>query len=366
MVVSARFGKCHGAARSGGVVIGLLAVVLISTATTAQAAINKRVAVIMFKPQNYGTQWIDAATVRSVVWTGGNAADKFYREESFGKWALTGSVRADGDIYGWYTVPYDDVGTCLSSLSQWSWTAKQMAAKNGYVDANYESIIYVTTATNCPARAWTSGRTTTVISGFNPQTIVHELGHAFGLGHAGAWSCKDALGVSVSISSSCSAYEYGDFSVMGATTQYHMNNFHKGALGWLAASNTRDVVASGVYALYPIEAATSYVQVIRIPRKYDSKNNPLDYYYLEFRQVYGFDNFSSNDKKVTGISIRVAPSYVNKGSKTYLLDATTPGLTNFNDAQLAVGGVFNDTTRRVTITLLSITGGAAQVSIGFY
>jgi hypothetical protein len=342
----------------------VIAVSLFGSVRAAEAVTNKRIAVLMFVPQNL-TPWVDAATVRNVVWTGGGSSNAFYKEESFGKWALTGTLDAtNGDVFGWYTVPYSDIGKCISAT--WISSAKASAAKQGFVETNYDALIYVSRATGCPGRAWTSGKVVTVVNGFNAPTVSHELGHAFGLAHASAWLCKDALGVKVPISTSCGVDEYGDFAVMGSTTSYHMNNFHKGALGWLAASNTKDVTADGVYALYSIEKATTYAQVLRIVRKTDLTGNPLDYFYLEFRQTYGFDNFTLTNPKVTGISIRVAPSYSYKSSHTYLLDATTPALTNFSDAQLLIGGTFNDPTRRVNITLLSIVGGAAQVLVDFY
>jgi len=346
--------------------VACVCAVVLSTVATAQAAQTptyKKIAVLMFKAQNYGSTWVDATTVRNTVWLNAKSSSAFYLEESFGKWALGSALSTSGDVFGWYTVPYNDDGHCVQST--WSTSAKAMAAQAGFVEANYDALIYVTKATGCPGRAWTSGKVVTVTSGFDAPTISHELGHAFGLAHASSWSCKDSLGVKVSISSSCTVTEYGDFPVMGATTSYHMNVFHKGALGWLASGNTKDVTADGVYSLYPVEQPTSYAQTIRIPRKYVN-NSPSDYYYLEFRQPYGFDDFSASNAKATGISIRVAPSYVYKGSHSYLLDATTPAITSFTDAQLKVGSTFTDPTRKVSITLLSTVGGVAQVLVDFF
>jgi hypothetical protein len=333
-------------------------------AGSAHAATTKKIAVLMFLPQNYGSEWVTEDTARQEVWTSTHSADKFYREESFGKWQLAGSLRPDGDIFGWYTVPYNDTGACVPY--QWISAAKTRAAAEGYIESNYDALIYVTKATGCPGRAWTVGKVVTVISGFTAPTVLHELGHAFGLAHASAWICKDATGAKVPISSSCTVNEYGDFAAMGQTTDYHMNNYHKGVLGWLAASNTRDVTTDGLYSLYPIEKATTAVQVLRIPRKYDAYGNISDYYYLELRQTYGFDDFALTSARVTGISIRVAPAYTVSKAHTYLIDTTTPALTGLGDAELKVGGVFNDPTRRVNITLVSILNGLAQVLVDFY
>jgi hypothetical protein len=338
--------------------------VVLGGAASAHAAVTKKIAVLMFLPQNYGSEWVDEETVREEVWTLPDSANEYYLEESFGKWKLGGALRADGDIFGWFTVPYDDTGDCVPY--PWISYAKTMAAAQGYVESNYDALIYVTKATGCPGRAWTMGKVITVINGFNAPTVLHELGHAFGLAHASTWICKNALGVKVPISSSCTVSEYGDFAAMGQTTSYHMNNYQKGVLGWLAASNTKDVTSDGLYSLRPIEWATTAVQVLRVPRKYDLFGKISDYYYLELRQPFGFDDFSLTNAKATGISIRVAPSYSVIKAHTYLLDTSTPALTGFGDAQLKVGAVFNDPTRRVNITLVSIIGGVAQVLIDFY
>jgi hypothetical protein len=346
-----------------GFIAGLLLMNL-AIASAAQAQTTKRVAVILFNPRNYGTQWISPEAARGAVWTATKSVDKYYREESYGKWAIGSKLRADGDVFGWYTVPYDNTGAC--SLSTWMTNARTQAAAQGFVVTNYDAVVYVTSATGCPGRAWASGNSITVLSGFNMQTVAHELGHVFGLRHASAWQCRDSAGVTVSISGTCSSIEYGDFALMGKTTAYHMNNFQKGALGWLAASNTRTVTTSGVYELYPIEKATANVQVLRIPRKFDTYGKPLDFYYLEYRQQYGFDSFALSSPYVNGVSIRVAPEYTQYNGRSYLIDATTPSLTTFGDAPLQVGNVFTDSTRRVTIAILSVVNGVAQVSVSFF
>jgi hypothetical protein len=337
---------------------------LMGLTSGSQPLTTKKIAVLMFKPRNYGTEWVDRTAVRSAVWTDSASASKFYQEESFGKWTLEGAIERDGDVFGWYSIPFDDDGTCVSP--QWRSWARMEAAKEGFDEARYDAVIFVSAATGCAGRAWTSGRNVTVISGFTAPTIMHELGHAFGLPHARAWVCEDASGAKVSISSTCTASEYGDYAVMGATTSFHMNGFQKGALGFLKATNTTDVTASGVYALHSIERGTREAQVLRIPRTSDRDGNIRDYYYLELRQPYGFDAFAPTSPYVNGISIRVAPEYTDRGSPSYLLDTTTPAATGFGDAPLKLGATFTDADRRVNITAMSISGGVAQVRVDFF
>jgi hypothetical protein len=340
----------------------LMFIVVMTTADAAYAtSVSKRVAVILFKLQNYGTEWIAPDAARSVVWTSTTSVNAYYKEESFGKWEVTGKLRTDGDVFGWYTIPYDNTGTC--AMTTWQSVARTAAAKDGFVASNYNAVVYVTTATGCPGRAWTSGSSVVVISGFNTATVAHELGHAFGLNHASAWGCKDALGVLVTISSTCNIWEYGDFALMGATTTFHMNAYHKGALGFFAASNTVDAKTSGIYTIYPLEQATANAQTVRIPRTYDYYGNVKDYYYLEYRQPFGFDKFAATDPRVMGVLIHVANPYNVKG-RSFLLDATTPSLTNFADAALGVGRTFIDTTRKVSVTVLGV-GAVATVQVTY-
>src|SRR6185436_587839 len=67
------------------------------------------------------------------------------------------------------------------------------------------------------------------------RVLVHELGHRFGLGHAGALECQDANGAPVPLSDTCTSQEYGDqFSVMSDAGYGSFSAPMLHQLGWTA------------------------------------------------------------------------------------------------------------------------------------
>ncbi len=326
----------------------------------------KKLAIIMFNLRNNVKQVISPSSARSVTFTGTSSANKYYQEESFGAWQLQGKIRTDGDIYGPYTINYDDVKNC--DYNNWSIAAENAAAAEGFSPDGYTNIIYIFPSLGgCPGRAFAylAGTRVFVTASYNAATVIHELGHNYSLEHSSSWACTGPTGAKVSISSKCSASEYGDFAVMGATTTYHMNNRSKGKLGFFSPENTLDVTTDGLYTVVPVEINTTGVQTLRIPRQMDSAGNILDYYYLEFRQPYGFDNFAAIEPKVNGLLIRVAPAYLSVG-RSFLLDATTPALTNFTDAPLALNQTFTDSAAGVSIKTVSTGPNGAQAEVHFF
>jgi hypothetical protein len=161
--------------------------------------------------------------------------------------------------------------------------------------------------------------------------------------------------------SSCSADEYGDpFTVMGIASTRGHSNFSRGNFGWLTTANTQDVTATGTYSLHPIEPSDSAgVQALRIRR--DSSS----YLLLEYRTPSGtsFDNFSTSDPAVLGVSIRIVPAYSSL-IQSKLID-TTPSTGTFGDAPLAVGRTFTDPLTGVTIATSSVSTGGASVQVTF-
>ena len=96
--------------------------------------------------------------------------------------------------------------------------------------------------------------------------------------------------------------------------------------------------------------------MVRVPR------GNGQYYYLEYRQPYGsyFDNFSSTDPAVNGVTLRLAPDYPTI-TQSLLLDAT-PATMTFADAPLAVGKSVTDPDASITFTTVSVSSTTATVS----
>jgi hypothetical protein len=334
----------------------------------------KRVAVILFNLQTNPVQPYTAAFAKGVTFTNAGGVNAYFQEASFGAVGLTGKINADGDVFGWYTIACDsDPATSTPSCTScdyWNWAAfaRSAAAVDGFAAANYNYVIYAFPQHGaCPwwglagGGAWINGS-------YQLRVVGHELGHLFGLSHAASYSCTDANGQAVAISQTCTINEYGDpFDIMGSAA-YHVNGFHKGLLGWLAPSNTQDVTTDGVYTLAPLEYASSGVQVLRLPRDLDASGNATKYYYIEFRQPFGFDNFGASAPVVNGVSIRLAPPYVvpaYTSLRPLLIDTTPASGGGFADAPLLAGRTFEDAITGIAVTTASVSASGAAVEVKF-
>ena len=334
----------------------------ISNAQTAniQAIGLKKVAVILINFQNDTTKPWTVDVIRSNVFTGVTSVNNYYQEISSGATWLEGKVNANGDIFGFYTIPYDNTGC---SYSAWGDSGHAAAIADGNDLSGYDHIIYGWA--NTPDCWWSGmgqihGSLIWIDGAFNPAVTSHELGHNFGEFHASSYTCTDSEGGRVPISSSCSASEYGDpFSVMGvAYDQRHVHNFNKGNLGYLSTADTITAAVDGDYTLKSSEQLLAdETQIIRVPR--------LDgtYYYLEYRRPYGayFDAFDTTDPVVNGITIRIAPDF-DVLSNSKLID-NTPASASFYDSALGVGNTFTDSSKGIAITTLSTSSTEATVRI---
>ena len=336
------------------------------TAATLVPSTIKNIAVLLFNFQNNAVQPYTPATAKAVTFTDTNGVNAFYQAVSFGKWAIQGKLNVDGDVYGWYTIPYDNT-TC--DTSTWASAARTAAAADGFNITGYTQVVYafpntgscawwgLGTIGGSPGSSWVNGSYQTRVAG-------HELGHNFTMHHGNSYACTDSSGQHVAISATCISNEYGDpFDIMGSSTN-HPNNYHKGQLGVFDPVNTQDITVSGTYTIAPLEWASGGAQVLRIPRDVTSGGSVLKYYYLEFRQPYGvFDAFSSTAPVVNGVSIRLAPPYTTI-TQSQLIDAT-PATSSFSDAALAVGQTFYDPIKGITATTRSVSATGAAVDIAF-
>lgn len=341
----------------------------------AQAVNQRKTAVIMFNWQNDTRTTLTESSARSAVFTAANSANSYFKENSFNKIELVGKLGLDGDVFGWVTIPYDNVN-CSSMYNTWAAAADNILKSQGKDMTGYNIRTYIFPSVSCgwSGLAYVGGtNTTSFINSASISVITHEIGHNLGSRHAGALNCtENGVRVPISADANCVLSEYGDpYSVMGsASGMKHFNNFHKGttlnALNWLNSSNTltldRSKTQEGTYSIEPIEKASTGIQSLRIPRTISSTGTVSDYYYLEFRQPIGFDKGISTAVS-NGVSIRVAPNY-NLSDKSKLID-TTPETTSFADAPLLVGKTFTDQSKSISVTTLSVSTTSVEVKVGF-
>ena len=326
-----------------------------STSEALIAASPRKVAVILANFSNNTSQPITPAAARDLVFGGTQSANAYFKEVSFGIRSLVGKTATTGDVYGWYTIAASN-NPC--DYSAWGSAARSAAQQAGVDLTGYDHIIhYFPQSSAC---AWSGvGQVPgkyTWINGSGSQTIAHELGHNFGSHHAGSLSCTNASGTRVTLSSTCTMREYGNpFDVMGSGYR-HMTAFNKGRIGFLEPTNTQAVQADGTFTVVPLEKKATGVQALRIPISTTTA------YYVEFRQPFGFDNFSATSSTVNGVLITRAPIAYTTLDIPVLLDQT-PGTTSFSDAALTVGKTFTDSSARVSITVNSVSATGASVTI---
>jgi M6 family metalloprotease-like protein len=303
---------------------------------------------------------------------------QYYKEVSYGQQTLAGVTAKKGTQWLAATQhpPVDSKGnaTCDTDFIQNQGNAAALAA--GYTQANLNP------GNMTPGSTATANHVVFVFSqaGFNcgwsglgyigyglafvKQTtsltvIGHELGHTFGLYHAGSLDC----GVNP-IGGSCTVSEYGDpFDVMGNSSAMHFSAFQKQMLKWIPdASVSTHSGGAATYTLNPIETAGGSRYAVRIPA------GPNRTYWLEYRQPIGFDSGISATN-ANGAQVRVVRPFETLCSgcdaysnDTELLDMTTATNT-FADAALATGSRFVDNYYGIAIDVLSRTASALTVRV---
>ena len=217
------------------------------TAAAALPASPVKVAVILINFRNQTSQPFTAADARTTVFTGPTSVNAYYRENSSGQISLTGKLRADGDVFGWYTSPRDAV-SC--DYDQWGADARQLAQQAGVDLTGYDKFIYVhprIAACSWAGLAYLGGSDAWINGYLNTHTVGHEVGHLLGVHHASSISCLDAGGNRTAISANCGHDEYGDpFSIMGGSTR-QLNGFHKAQLGFVPPAGVQTVPAAGIH-----------------------------------------------------------------------------------------------------------------------
>jgi hypothetical protein len=314
----------------------------------------KKVAVILAVFSNDTAPPMTPDAVRAMVFTDAKSTNSYFKEVSFGVRSLVGKVRADGDVFGWYTLAASN-NPC--DYQNWGTAARQAAQGAGVDLTGYDHVVHYfkrSSACSFSGVGQVPGKYTW-INGSSASTISHELGHNFNLHHASSLSCTEN-GARVPIGGSCTLSEYGDpFDVMGGGFR-HFSAFQKGRLGWLEAPNMVTATADGTFTVVPIEQkSASGIQSLRV------KIDATKFYYVEFRQPFGFDNFSATSAVVNGVLIHRGTDYTTL-SRPELLDMVT-ATTSFTDAALAVGQTFTDAAANIKIGVTAVSAAGATVTV---
>lgn len=306
-----------------------------------------------------------ASNIKNDLFSGSESLAAYYHEVSYGRLKVT------GEVLGWYQLPFNRPAGCndmdgllaqiISALPQVNFNRytniliglpRICEDWDGFGTVGGIALPGVNhfQQTSSTSVAWVNGGQTF------ESVAIHEMGHNLGVHHANG--CDDQP-----TATGCKSLEYVDpFDIMGFVHTFEkprqMNSYHKEALGWFAKKNITIATQSGTYALAPLESASTAPQVIKIPR------NGNSWYYLEFRQPTGFDSeLTAASPATSGVSIRLAPMYLN-GGDSHLVD-TTLGLSRdiFDDAPLGLGQTFYDSIGKIEITTTRVSPNALSVAI---
>jgi gametolysin peptidase M11 len=333
---------------------------------TEKAATTNNVLVILIKFAGSSTaDPFTRAQVEQVMATSSTSVVNYYNEASYGQHVLRVTVT------DWLTSPEPIPDHC--NMDAIAFAANAAARTAGYnVGADppaggaYQNIFYVfPNQSACSwggyaligfGRAWSNG--------FNVLRIfAHELGHNFGLLHAGSLDCS---GASVTPGmSGCSSSEYGDpFSVMGGQTNddvaMQFNAEQKTALGWIPPTSVVTYAGGTVtYTLTPIETSGGNTYAVKIPAALDRT------FWVEYRQPIGsFD--SAIEYAHNGAQVRVSSPFqsicagCSDDTQLLFMPGGSPG--NFYDAALLAGQAFSDSGLTLSVLSASPTSLTVQVS----
>ena len=329
------------------------------SSTTSQDLVAKSVTtntvlVILANFNNTTAPAFTSAQAQQVMSSNSNSVANYYSEVSYGQQVLNVTVTSS-----WVTMNL--AGTCSYTSISSAANAAALAANPTYNASNYNFVVYLFPAQGCgwlglayvgfPHQAFINGT-----SAFTTQVIGHEMGHNFGLYHAGSLSCGSAA-----VGGSCNVAEYGDpWDTMGNQRAMHFNAAQKSLLGWIPASSVKTHTSgSASYTLSPLEQSGAAVYAVKIPT-----SNANRTYWLEFRQPIGFDaplaSYPNN-----GAQIRVArPFEWSAGSDdTEIVDMTPGSGGGFTDSALVAGQSFLDSATGVNIIVTSATASALTVSV---
>jgi hypothetical protein len=295
-----------------------------------------------------------SAAVQQVMVTNAGSVANYYNEVSFGQEQLSVTVTPSwlqSGIAPPTTCDYSTIGTKADAAYAAAFPADNTTYQNRfYVFSHVNACGWAGLAYVGFGRAYSNGYNTLGVYG-------HELGHNFGLLHAGRLTCPG-----LSICSSGGVTEYGDlFDVMGNSSTMHFNAAQKSILQWIPGTSVKThTTGTATYTLSPIESGGGGSYAIKIPAAANRT------YWVEYRQPIGFDGpglgafvFPSN-----GAQIRVSSPFesTSGADDTQLLDMT-PGTGSFVDAALLAGQSYTDTTYGITITVGSASPTSLDVTV---
>jgi hypothetical protein len=329
---------------SGGSTQGTTAVAPVLTERTVVAIlVNLRDATLC---ADVRTCTYTPAFVADKIFTATQSMRALYLNSSYGQVTFRADTDGNGqpDVVGPFNLSLSRAGCDWAS---WGAAADSAAQVAGVDLSRYQHRIYVLPPySQLPDCGWAGlayvGGSQAYIA--EPQSMMvyaHELGHNLNMAHAATDPENDGTMNS----------EYGDLSdPMGSAREIHnFNGPHLHQMGWLNEfpNSVQTITASGSYQLAAIGTSPDGVtpQVLRI-----FKPNTSEYYYLSYRQAFGFD--------------ASLPSTYTQGVNVHRYRGSGYAFTYFLQP-LSATGSFADNANGITVVPVTNGGGIATVQVTF-
>ena len=327
----------------------------VSSGMVAKSGTINSVLVIMANFNNTAAPAFTQAQALQVMSTDPGSVAGYFSEVSYGGQQLNVTVTST-----WVTMSlaascsYPSIATAANTAAQ--------KLNPAYNAANYNFVVYLfpwQQSCGWSGLAYVGSPHQSFINGtnaFKTQVVTHEMGHNFGLYHAGSLNCGSAT-----IGGSCTAAEYGDpWDTMGNQRAMHYNAAQKLTLGWIGSTTVKTHSSgSASYTISPLENGGAATYAVKIPTSNASRT-----YWLEYRQPIGYDAPLSAYPN-NGVQVRVTDPFewASGSDDTEILDMTPATSGNFTDSALVVGQSFLDSTYGVNIIVTGASASAVTVSV---
>lgn len=293
-------------------------------------------------------------------WTKAEIENRFFTEISDFFWENSyQQTWLTGDVYGWYTVPFNSTDPCSLDIAD----AADAAAVNENIDlSQYQRLVYLFPKNTCTwaGFATVGGAQTRSWIHNSPYSNVpaHEIGHNLGLLHSRGLNCEGDV-----TDTNCLHVTYGDsLDTMGGNPG-HFNAYQKERLGWLGHAQSPPIVTieqAGSYSVDLYETPSSVTKALKVFKDIDPNYGLKRWYYIEYRQPVGKDEFIKinpflDAENITnGLTVHMGTDGM--ADTIYLLDMT-PESTSYSgdsadlwDPALVVGQSYTDSQTGLTIT----------------